>query len=108
MISTMLLIQSESQLVEMYGHANATTIINNCDTYVYMGSNDLSTARTISEKINLPLEDVLYMPLSQLFVFRRGQRPIITKRYDVEKNPQYRRVIEKHQKCLASKKQCRG
>ncbi|MCR5836270.1 MAG: type IV secretory system conjugative DNA transfer family protein, partial [Lachnospiraceae bacterium] len=40
-ISVVLLIQSESQLISLYGKDAATTIINNCDTYVYMGSNDL-------------------------------------------------------------------
>ena len=46
----------------MYGSDDATTIINNCDTYLYMGGMDLKTGRSISERLNVPLEDVLYMP----------------------------------------------
>ena len=34
-ISVTLLLQSESQLSGMYGPIAATTIVNNCDTYVY-------------------------------------------------------------------------
>ena len=34
-MSVTLLLQSESQLAEMYGKMQATTIINNCDTYEY-------------------------------------------------------------------------
>ena len=49
-ISVTLLIQSESQLQGMYGRENATTIINNCDTYLYMGGMDLVTGRNISER----------------------------------------------------------
>lgn len=72
-ISVTLLIQSESQLESIYGSNDATTIINNCDTYIYMGGMDLKTCRSISERLNTPLEDVLYMPIGQEFIFRRGQ-----------------------------------
>ena len=76
-ISTTILVQSESQLESMYGAEAATTIINNSDTYVYVGGNDLLTARNISHKMNLPLEDVLYMPVGEVMIFRRGQKPLI-------------------------------
>ena len=96
-ISVTLLVQSESQLESMYGSENATTIINNCDTYLYMGGMDLKTGRSISERLNTPLEDVLYMPIGQVCVFRRGQRPIITSRYDIMKDEQYRQVTRAYE-----------
>ncbi len=96
-ISVTLLVQSESQLESMYGSEDATTIINNCDIYLYMGGMDLKTGRSISERLNTPLEDVLYMPIGQVCIFRRGQRPIITSRYDIMKDEQYRQVTRAYE-----------
>ena len=87
-----MLLQSESQLVSMYGEDNATTIINNCDTYVYMGGMDLRTCNHISQRANLPLEDILYMPIARSIIFRRGQKPIFTNRYNITENPLYREI----------------
>lgn len=100
-ISVTLLLQSESQLESIYGHEDATTIINNCDTYLYMGGMDLKTGRSVSERLNTPLEDVLYMPLGQEYIFRRGQRPIITNRYDITKNRLYVEITEQYEKRIA-------
>lgn len=99
-ISVTLLVQSESQLESMYGSEDATTIINNCDTYLYMGGMDLKTGRSISERLNAPLEDVLYMPIGQEYVFRRGQRPIITTRYDILQNELYQSITRQYEKEL--------
>ena len=95
-ISVTLLVQSESQLESMYGSEDATTIINNCDTYLYMGGMDLKTGRSISERLNAPLEEVLYMPIGQEYVFRRGQRPIRTTRYDILRNEQYNEITKRY------------
>lgn len=91
-ISVTLLVQSESQLESIYGSQDSATIINNCDTYLYMGGMDLKTGRSISERLNAPLEEVLYMPIGQVCIFRRGQKPIITSRYDIMKDEQYRKA----------------
>lgn len=96
-ISVTLLLQSESQLESMYGCGDATTIINNCDTYVYMGGMDLKTGRSISERLNVPLDEVLYMPVGQEVVFRRGQRPIVTKRYDIHNNRLYQKITKQYE-----------
>ncbi|MBQ9199849.1 MAG: TraM recognition domain-containing protein [Lachnospiraceae bacterium] len=101
-ISVMLLIQSETQLERIYGYDDAVTIINNCDTYVYMGGMDLSTCRKISERLNAPLEDVLYMPIEQEVIFRRGQRPVVTQRYNVMDNPMYQSITQNYEKSLST------
>lgn len=88
-ISSLILLQSESQLADMYGPADATTIINNCDTYVYMGGNDLKTAEHISKRANLPLEDILYAPLGKVLIFRRGSKPVMTERYPIFEDAAY-------------------
>lgn len=96
-ISVMLLVQSESQLAGMYGPNDATTIINNCDTYLYMGGMDLNTGRSISQRLNAPLDEVLYMPVGQEYIFRRGQKPIVTSRYNILENEKYREITEEYE-----------
>lgn len=91
-ISVTMLLQSESQLAGMYGPNDATTIINNCDTYVYLGGMDINTSRNISARMNCPLEDVLNMPVGQEFFFRRGQKPLQTKRYDLFNDSIYKKM----------------
>lgn len=93
-ISVTMLLQSESQLEAMYGCDNAKTIINNSDTYIYMGGSDLTTARNISCRLNVPLDEVLYMPIGKEVVFRRGSRPFTTERYDIRENENYK-ALEK-------------
>lgn len=96
-ISVSMLLQSESQLAAMYGEMSATTILNNCDTYIYLGGMDLATCEHISKRTNLPLEEILYMPIGQEFIFRRGQKPIITQRYNITENELYQQVTEKYE-----------
>lgn len=97
-ISVTLLLQSESQLESMYSANEATTIINNCDTYLYMGGMDLKTARHISERLNAPLEEILSLPIDQTIIFRRGQKPIVTRRYNVYQNKVYQEVTRQYEK----------
>ncbi len=68
-----------------------------------MGGMDLTTARHISERLNAPLEDVLSMPIGQEFIFRRGQKPIITKRYDILQNEMYQKITRNYEKRLYTK-----
>ena len=93
-IPATILLQSQTQLEQMYGAYNATTILNNCDSYVYLGGMDLKTAQDISLRLNIPLDEVLYMPVGREYVFRRGMRPITTTRYDVRKHPVYQKMEE--------------
>lgn len=72
-ISAMLILQSESQLIQGYGDSSHT-ILDNCDTIVYMGGNDVETARMIAERSNQPLHRVLEMPLGTNWIFRRGSQ----------------------------------
>lgn len=92
-ISVTLLLQSESQLIQMYGDYAATTIINNCDTYVYMGGMDIATCRNISQRADRPINKVMEMPLEQVLVFRRGQKFIQARRYQVLNDPLYKEAM---------------
>lgn len=82
-ISTMLMIQAESQLMESYGH-DGKTIIGNCDTYVYLGGNDVETAKAVAERCDVPVKKVLNMPVETNWIFRRGQAPINSKNFELD------------------------
>lgn len=82
-ISTMLMIQAESQLEESYAH-DGKTIIGNCDTYVYLGGNDIETAESIARRCDMPVRKVLNMPVGTNWIFRRGQEPINGRNFELE------------------------
>ncbi len=82
-ISAMLMIQSESQLEAIYG-MNAQTIIDNCNTYIYMGGNNPETAGRIAKRANKPFEKILNMPISTSWIFRRGEEPVYCNNFDLE------------------------
>lgn len=72
-ISAMLMIQAESQLSAMY-QKDSLTVISSCDSILFLGSNDLESCKHIAERADVPLRDILYMPLGAYFLFRRGQK----------------------------------
>lgn len=94
-ISVSILLQSESQLRSMYGAADATTIVNNCDRYVYMGGMDLATCRDIAARTDMPLSDVLYLPLGHEIIFERGRRPVTTERWHITEDPDWQALYSK-------------
>lgn len=104
-ISVTILIQSESQLESMYG-TDSATIINNCDTYVFMGGMDLKTGRSISERLNAPLDEVLYMPINTIVVFRRGERPVITQRYNIIQDKLHQKITKQYEKFVSRSERC--
>lgn len=86
-ISVSLILQSISQLESLYGPARAKTIINNCDHCLYLGSQDVETARYISVKANKNVNTVLDMPVGEAWLFARGQAPRRVHRFDVSRHP---------------------
>ncbi len=82
-ISTMLMIQAESQLSNCYGE-DGRTIIGNCDTYIYLGGNDLETAEAVAKRCDLPVKRILNMPVGTNWIFRRGEIPVNSKNFDLE------------------------
>jgi len=91
-LSVTLLCQSESQLESLYSPAEAVTIVNNCDTYVFTGGMDLKTARNVSQRLNRPMDEVLAMPLGRFVIFRRGERPVMASRYPIVDDPLYQKL----------------
>ncbi len=81
-ISVILILQSLSQLDAFYGE-QGKTIIDNCDTTIYMGGNNVYTADYISKMVNKPLNRVLSMSLGNCWIMRRGEQPRYVKTMDL-------------------------
>ena len=88
-ISVSIILQSLSQLEASYGHARAMTIINNCDHLLYLGGQDVETARYIAAKANKSATSVLQMPLDGAWLFERGEAPRQVQKYSLEDHPLY-------------------
>lgn len=84
-----IILQSITQLQAVYGPEKATTIINNCDNCLYMGGQDITTARFMSEKANKTPFTILNMPLWESYLFTRGNPPKKVKRFDIRSHPNY-------------------
>lgn len=82
-ISVMMMLQSIAQLREGYGQS-WETILDNCDTTIYMGGNNVETAKYISQLINKPLNRVLGMPRKTNWIFRRGEGAVFSDTIDVD------------------------
>ena len=81
--------QATAQLEERYGRA-ANTIIGCCDAVVYLGVNDMATARELGERADMPVSDIQRMPVGTALVFVRGREGKVAPRFDVQKHPNYR------------------
>lgn len=73
-ISASIILQSLSQLEGMYKNGRASTIINNCDTMLYMGGQDVDTARFFADKAGKLPENILAMDLDHEWIFMRGKK----------------------------------
>ena len=93
-ISTMLMIQSEGQLEAGYGN-DAHTIIGNCDTYVYLGGNDVHTAESVAKRCDRTLKNILNMPVGTNWIFRRGQLPINGVNFQIEPMLRSKNICER-------------
>lgn len=93
-ISVSIILQSLSQLEASYGHSKAMTIVNNCDHLLYLGGQDVETARYISTKANKSVHTILQTPLDAAWLFTRGRAPEAVRRYVPEAHPRYLRQNE--------------
>jgi len=90
-ISVILILQSLSQLDKSYGQS-AHTIIDDCDTLIYMGGNDPETARSIAIRCNKTTQTVLHMPLCTSWIFRRGEKPFMCRNLELDDYLAYKRA----------------
>ena len=73
-ISVSIIIQSLSQLESLYSHAEAMTIINNCDHMLFMGSRDVKTAEFIAYHLGRMPETVLGLPRDKMILITSGEQ----------------------------------
>ena len=88
-ISVSIVLQSLSQLEALYGRAKALTILNSCDNLLYLGGQDVETAKFISAKANKPVSSVLTMPLDNAWLFTRGMMPEQVHKNNLTSHPRY-------------------
>lgn len=88
-IAVSIILQSQTQLEKLYGSADATTILNGCDTVLYLGGQDLKTANYIGTRTDMTDFSILTMPLSQAWLLQRGKKPKLVRRYELEEHPRY-------------------
>lgn len=82
-ISTMLMVQSESQLVAGYGES-AQTIIDNCSSYLYLGGTNFQSAEMAARRSNRPVHEILNMPIDSCWLFRIGEKPAMVDFVDID------------------------
>lgn len=75
-ISITCMIQALSQLNSYYGVAKANTIINNCSTLYFLGGQDLDTVGYLSQRANIPPEDIMCLPNEMGILLRSGEKPL--------------------------------
>lgn len=93
-LSAMMLLQSEDQLRELYSEAEATTILNNCSCYVYFpGGMDLTTSKSVSQRLDVPLTEVMYASIGKVIVMQSGKRPVTVERYDTLHSKEYQEYL---------------
>lgn len=102
-MSATIMLQSETQLESMYSAADARIILDNCDTYLYMGGMNAENAFSIARRCGVPEEKILNLPVGQEVILRRGQKPVFAERYDITNNPVYQSVEKKYQKMIRRK-----
>lgn len=89
-----IIIQSISQINALYGPERAKTIINNCDNCLYLGGQDVETARYIGVKANRTADSILNMPLEEAYLFTRGKAPQKVRKFDLRQHERYRELPE--------------
>lgn len=89
-----IILQSITQLQGLYGEERSQTIINNFDHCLYLGGQDVVTAKYMSVKSEIPIGEILNMPLDKAYLFRRGSRGSLVNRYDLNKHPNFSKLPE--------------
>lgn len=93
-IAVSVVLQSISQLDALYSHAQSMTIANACDHWLYLGGQDIETARMISEKASRALETVLNMGIRDAWLFERGSAPRKVQHYNICEHDRYAQLSE--------------
>lgn len=69
-----IILQSLTQLQTIYNHAEASTIITNCDHILYLGGADYDTANFLAERMCVTPESILALPCDEVLLLERGKQ----------------------------------
>ncbi len=72
-VSVSLILQSMTQIKSMYGDA-ASTIVDNCDHILYLGSQTMDTAEFIGTRAYKTPEKILCMPEEYAYLLEKGKQ----------------------------------
>lgn len=89
-----IILQSITQLNDLYGKEKAATIINNCDNCLYLGGQDIDTARFFSVKANKNINTVLNMGLNEVYLFTRGREGRKVEKYNTFEHEKFGELSE--------------
>lgn len=100
-MSCTLLIQSISQLESIYSKPEASTIISNCSTQLYLGSNDFNQELDVSKRLNVSYSKVHELDRKKLIIFSENRSPVVDDKYNYNEHPNIEMsgIYDKH-KCL--------
>lgn len=119
------IIQNLGQLEAVYGkHAN--TIIDNCDTMLFLGGSSEKTTESISKRLGkttvdyknvsesrgrnagasisnqilardlLTPDEIARLPRNQCILFISGLKPFLSEKYDIRKHPRYKEISDEN------------
>ena len=89
-----IILQSLSQLNAIYGEHRAQTIVNNCDNWLYLGGQDVETAKYIAFKANKTADTILNLPLGDAYLFTRGSKSRKVHKFDLRSHERYHELPE--------------
>ena len=79
-ISFTVILQSISQLQAMYNPGQASTIINACDTVLFLGGSDPDTGRFFADRAGILPESILNLDNDFMWIFTRGEKPVLAEK----------------------------
>lgn len=91
-ISVSLIVQDLTQLSALYGEAVGAVIANNCDTWLYLGGQDVGTAERLSRKLHRTADSILELGLDEAFLFARGTKPRQVRKYNLCADAAYQAI----------------
>ena len=89
-----IILQSISQLNSIYDKDCAMTIVNNCDNCLYLGGQDVDTAKYIAFKANRTVDSILTMALGDAYLFTRGSLPKKVQKFEIKSHELYKELPE--------------
>ena len=98
-ISVNIVLQAQSQLKAIYKD-NANTIVDNCDSILYLGGKEKTTLKELSESLGKELmsqDEITVMDGGKCIYQLRGVRPFLSDKFDITKHKNYK-LLEDYDK----------